>query len=71
MKKFNKLIKVSPGVKLFSRSDDQKRVTFAHNALQSGANFVVIGRELIESKEPVNLLKKYAEQYKNKNLWTK
>ena len=71
LKKFTKLIKVTPGVKLFSRSDDQKRVTFAHNALENGANFVVIGRELIESKEPINLLKKYAEQYKNKNLWTK
>ena len=69
--KFKKLIKITPGVKLFNRSDDQKRVTFAHKALENGANFVVIGRELIESKEPLNLLKKYAEQHKNKNLWTK
>ena len=71
LKKYNKLIKITPGVKLFSRKDDQKRVTFAHNALQSGASFVVIGRELIESKEPVSLLEKYAEQYKDKDLWTK
>ena len=71
LRKFNKLTKITPGVKLFTRSDDQKRVTFAHNAIENGANFVVIGRELIESKEPINLLKKYAEQHKNKNLWTK
>ena len=71
LKKFTKLIKVTPGVKLFSRSDDQKRVTFAHNALENGASFVVIGRELIENKEPIDLLNKYAEQHKNKNLWTK
>ena len=69
--KFNKLIKITPGVKMFSRNDDQKRVTFAHNALQDGASFVVIGRELIESKRPLDLLKKYGEQHKNKNLWTK
>ena len=69
--KFNKLIKITPGVKMFARNDDQKRVTFAHNALQDGASFVVIGRELIESKKPLDLLKKYGEQYKNKNLWTK
>ena len=69
--KFNKLIKITPGVKMFSRNDDQKRVTFAHNALQNGASFVVIGRELIESKKPLDLLKKYGEQHKNKNLWTK
>ena len=71
LKKFNKLIKVTPGVKMFARNDDQKRVTFAHNALQDGASFVVIGRELIESKKPIELLKKYVEQHKNKNLWTK
>ena len=69
--KFNKLIKIIPGVKMFARNDDQKRVTFAHNALQDGASFVVIGRELIESKKPLELLKKYGEQHKNKNLWTK
>ena len=68
---FKKLIKITPGVKMFARNDDQKRVTFAHNALQEGASFVVIGRELIESKKPLELLKKYGEQHKNKNLWTK
>ena len=71
LRKFNKLIKITPGVKMFARNDDQKRVTFAHNALQDGASFVVIGRELIESKKPLDLLKKYGEQHKNKNLWTK
>ena len=69
--KYNKLIKITPGVKMFARNDDQKRVTFAHNALQNGASFVVIGRELIESKRPLDLLEKYGEQHKNKNLWTK
>ena len=44
---------------------------FVDQALQDGASFVVIGRELIESKKPLDLLKKYGEQYKNKNLWTK
>ena len=59
LRKYNKLIKITPGVKMFARNDDQKRVTFAHNALQDGANFVVIGRELIESNKPQDLLKKY------------
>ena len=69
--KFNKLIKITPGVKMFAKNDDQKRVTFVHNALKNGASFVVIGRELIGSKKPLDLLKKYGEQHKNKNLWTK
>ena len=71
LEKYKNLIKITPGVKMFARNDDQKRVTFAHNALQDGASFVVIGRELIESKKPLELLKKYGEQHKNKNLWTK
>ena len=71
LRKYNKLIKITPGVKMFARNDDQKRVTFAHNALQDGASFVVIGRELIESKKPLDLLRIYGEQHKNKNLWTK
>ena len=71
LEKYNKLIKITPGVKMFSRNDDQKRVTFVHNTLQDGASFVVIGRELIGSKKPLDLLKKYGEQHKNKNLWTK
>ncbi len=71
LRKYNKLIKITPGVKMFARNDDQKRVAFAHNALQDGASFVVIGRELIESKKPLDLLKEYGEQNKNKNLWTK
>ena len=71
LEEFHKLIKITPGVKMFARNDDQKRVTFAHNALQDGASFVVIGRELIENKKPLELLKKYGEQHKNKNLWTK
>ena len=71
LRKYNKLIKITPGVKMFARNDDQKRVTFAHNALQDGASFVVIGRELIESKKPLDLLKEYGKQNKNKNLWTK
>ena len=50
---------------------DIKPESIAHNALENGASFVVIGRELIENKEPIDLLNKYAEQHKNKNLWTK
>ncbi len=71
LQKFKKLTKITPGVKLFKRKDDQKRVTFAHDALENGADYVVIGRELINSENPTKLLKRYYEENKNKNLWTK
>ena len=71
LKGFKNLLKVTPGVKLLDRKDDQKRVSFVHDALNDGANFVVIGRELINTKDPMKLLNEYSEKYENKNLWTK
>lgn len=71
LKSFKKLLKVTPGVKLLDRKDDQKRVSFVHDALNNGANFVVIGRELINAKDPMKLLNEYNKKYENKNLWTK
>ena len=71
LKSFKKLLKITPGVKLLDRKDDQKRVAFVHDALNGGANFVVIGRELINAKNPMKLLNEYNKKYENKNLWTK
>ena len=68
---FKKLLKVTPGVKLLDRKDDQKRVSFVHDALNDGANYVVIGRELINTKDPMKVFNEYSEKYENKNLWTK
>ena len=71
LKSFKKLLKVTPGVKLLDRKDDQKRVSFVHDALNNGANVVVIGRELINAKDPKKLLNEYNKKNENKNLWTK
>ena len=71
LKSFKNLLKVTPGVKLSDRKDDQKRVSFVHDALNDGANFVVIGRELINAEDPMKLLNEYSEKYENKNLWAK
>ena len=71
LKSFKRLLKVTPGVKLLDRKDDQKRVSFVHDALNNGANFVVIGRELINAKDPMILLNEYNKKNENKNLWTK
>ena len=71
LKSFKRLLKITPGVKLLNRKDDQKRVSFVHDALNNGANFVVIGRELINAKDPMKLINEYNKKYENKNLWTK
>ena len=71
LKSYKKLLKVTPGVKLLDRKDDQKRVSFVHDALNNGADFVVIGRELINAKDPMKLIIEYNKKHENKNLWTK
>ncbi len=71
LKPYKKLLKVTPGVSLYSRKkDDQKRTISALEAFKNGADFIVIGREIINDKNSINTLELYYEQNKNKNLWS-
>ena len=65
------LVSIAEVVRDLHRKDDQKRVSFAHDALINGANFVVIGRELINAKDPIKLINEYNKEHENKNLWAK
>ena len=69
---YKKLLKITPGVSLYEReNDDQKRTISAIEAFKNGASFIVVGREIINHKNPINALELYYEENKNKNLWTK
>jgi orotidine-5'-phosphate decarboxylase len=46
------LITVVPGIRLENKSDDQKRVATPKVAFDQGANYIVIGRPITESKNP-------------------
>jgi orotidine-5'-phosphate decarboxylase len=50
---------VTPGIRLEStqQSDDQKRTATPTQAREQGANFLVIGRPITQSKNPVETLK--------------
>ena len=55
-----KFIIVTPGIrlnKLNKKNDDQKRIMTPKEAVNSGANFLVIGRPITNSKNPLNTLK--------------
>ena len=58
----NKMILVVPGIrtekKLFRKKDDQKRTLTPKEAVDLGADFLVIGRPIIESKNPLETVKK-------------
>ncbi len=50
---------VTPGIRINNKikSDDQKRVESPRKAIDLGANFLVIGRPITGSKNPLNVLK--------------
>ena len=51
---------VTPGIRLENKinKDDQKRVATPRKAIDLGANYLVIGRPITESKDPLKVLKK-------------
>ena len=55
-----KFIIVTPGIRIDDKikSDDQKRVETPKKAIELGANYLVIGRPITESKYPLKVLKK-------------
>ena len=50
---------VTPGIRVNNKikSDDQKRVETPKKAIDLGANYLVIGRPITESKNPLKVLK--------------
>jgi len=43
---------VTPGIRLAQTNDDQKRVTTPSAAVKAGADFIVVGRPIIEAPDP-------------------
>lgn len=55
----NNLIKVVPGIRNVDVSDDQKRIMSSKEAYENGADFIVVGRPIINSENPSEEYKKY------------
>ena len=54
---------VVPGVRSVGQSaGDQQRVDTPANAIKAGANYLVVGRQLTETKDPIETLKKLEEE---------
>ena len=51
-------LSVTPGVRMLQDNDDQKRAGSLYDALQFGTDFVVVGREITQAKNPEGVLKK-------------
>ena len=65
-KKFNDLIFVTPGIRLYSdKTDDQKRTKSPRSAIASGSDLLVIGRPITESKNPVSSINEIINNIEN------
>ena len=51
-------LSVTPGVRMLQDIDDQKRAGSIYEAIQFGTDFVVVGREITQAKNPEEVLKK-------------
>lgn len=55
---------VTPGIRPVKVSDDQKRVASPESAVKAGANFIVVGRPIIQAENPVEVAKNIYESIK-------
>jgi orotidine-5'-phosphate decarboxylase len=52
---------VTPGIRLTKTNDDQKRVATPETAIKEGADFIVIGRPILEAENPIEVAKNIYE----------
>ena len=66
----NKMLIVVPGIRLekkhLNKKDDQKRTLTPKEAISLGANYLVIGRPIVESNNPLKTLKEINKSIINK-----
>lgn len=55
---------VTPGIRPVKVADDQKRVATPESAVKAGANFIVVGRPIIQAENPVEVAKNIYESIK-------
>ena len=65
-----KLLIIVPGIRLDkkqnSKKDDQKRILTPREAINLGADYLVIGRPIVESNNPLKILKEINKSITNK-----
>ena len=53
----NKFLIITPGIRIKNQHDDQKRVMTPKEAIDLGADYLVIGRPIIKASNPLKILK--------------
>jgi orotidine-5'-phosphate decarboxylase len=58
---------ITPGIRIEEKKDDQKRISTPKEAIQKGADFIVVGRPIYESHEPEKIVEKIIKEIGNGN----
>ncbi len=56
---------VTPGIRLEKIKDDQKRVLSPREAIKEGADFIVVGRPILEAENPFAVAREISEEVKD------
>jgi len=56
------LVIVTPGIRPVENDDDQKRVVTVSDALHAGADYVVVGRPIRDSKDPLSAARAFQDE---------
>ena len=67
----SRFIVVNPGIRpVWAKRDDQKRVATPREAIENGADFIVVGRPITQTKDPALAAKKILKQIlKQSRIW--
>ncbi len=57
----NKFKFITPGIRLDSNKNDQKRVASPGEAIKNGSDILIIGRPITQAKNPIQIIKKIKE----------
>jgi orotidine-5'-phosphate decarboxylase len=58
---------VTPGIRAEKTNDDQKRIATPRSAIEAGADFIVVGRPIIEAPDPAEAARLITEQISGKD----
>ena len=56
---------ITPGIRISAEKDDQKRTGSPEEAIESGADYIVVGRPIIKSPEPARAFLQIIERIKS------
>jgi orotidine-5'-phosphate decarboxylase len=59
----NKMLTVTPGIRMIKTNDDQQRVASPRDAKNNLVNYIVVGRPITQAKDPYKVYKEILKEF--------